>query len=370
MTTFAEFLSKFSWDEIARQIYSCTAADVERALSAPAPRRFEDFCALISPAGEPLVEAMLKLSREATLRRFGRTIQMYIPLYLSNECHNVCTYCGFSNGNKIPRITLNEAQIIAEAEAIKALGYDHVLLVTGEWPSHVGISYFEHAVKILRPYFSQISIEVQPLHEDEYRRLHDIGVYAVLVYQETYHRERYVEHHLKGKKRDYEWRLDTPERLGRAGIHKIGLGALIGLDDWRVDSAHVALHLAWLEKKFWRTKYSISFPRLRPAEGLIEPKIAMSDGELLQLIAAYRLFNENVELSLSTRECASFRDRAITAGITSVSAGSRTEPGGYAIDSQALKQFEISDERTPHEVAEMIRLRGYEPVWKDWEAVW
>lgn len=368
--TFEQLLSSYPWNTLSEQIHATTSQDVENALSQNANRTFEDFLALISPAATKYLPTLQQLSFERTRRRFGNTMQMYVPLYLSNECQNICTYCGFSFNNKIPRLTLNDEQIKKEAEAIQKLGFQHVLVVTGEAQRTVGVDYLEHAIQILKPYFSQITLEVQPLKEDEYKRLSQAGMYGVLVYQETYHRERYKEHHPKGKKSNFAYRLETPERLGRAEIHKIGLGALIGLEDWRVDSAFTALHLLWLQKKFWKTRFSVSFPRLRPAEGLIDPKSVMSDDELLQLICAYRLLDENVELSLSTRESQEFREIAVLSGITSISAGSRTEPGGYAIHSEALKQFEIHDDRSPAEVASMLQSKGLEPVWKDWDAVW
>ncbi len=348
------------------QIYSSTARDVERAMSGTR-RSLRDFAALISPAARPYLEQMACLSQRITQRRFGKTIGMYVPLYLSNECQNICTYCGFSFNNKIPRITLTAEEIKGEVRAIKKLGFDHVLLVTGEANQKVGLSYFRAALEIIRPHFSSISMEVQPLETQDYVELAKNGVYAVLVYQETYDRVAYKEYHPKGKKASFDYRIETPDRLGRAGIRKIGLGALIGLNDWRMDSWFVAQHLEYLERVYWRTKYSISFPRLRPAEGLVEPKDIIADAELVQLICAYRIFNEDVELSLSTRESALFRDHVFQLGVTSMSAGSKTDPGGYALKKGALEQFSIDDSRSPSEVANAIAKAGYEAVWKDWD---
>ncbi|HXC07084.1 MAG TPA: 2-iminoacetate synthase ThiH, partial [Bacteroidia bacterium] len=332
-----------------------------------------DFMALISPAASPFLEEMAVKSRELTLKRFGRTIQLYAPLYLSNECQNICNYCAFSLDNAIKRKTLTDDEILQEAAVLKQWGYDHVLLVTGE-SSHVGMDYFIHAIRLLRPLFSHISMEVQPLEQDEYELLYKEGLGAVLVYQETYHEARYKQHHPKGKKSNFGYRLATPDRIGKAGIHKIGLGALIGLEDWRTDAFYTALHLNYLERTYWETKYSISFPRLRPIEtehkGQHDRKAFdtfMSDRELVQLICAYRLFNQEVELSLSTRESEKFRDHVFSLGITSMSAGSKTNPGGYTAGTESLEQFEISDERNPGEIAGMIKKNGYEAVWKDWE---
>jgi 2-iminoacetate synthase len=242
-------------------------------------------------------------------------------------------------------------------------------LVTGEANQTVHVEYFKKVLKLIRPYFAQVSMEVQPLDTEEYLELIPLGLTSVLIYQETYHNEDYKKHHPKGKKSNFNYRLETPDRLGQAGIHKMGLGVLIGLEDWRTDSFFTALHLNYLEKTFWQTRYSLSFPRLRPFSGGLEPKVEMNDKELVQLICAYRLFNEEVEISLSTRESEKFRNHCVQLGITSISAGSKTNPGGYAVEPESLEQFEISDERSPEIIADMIRSKGYEPVWKDWDRV-
>lgn len=364
---FAQILKQHSWSDIERGIYTCNEADVRRALDKSGRLDLDDFKALISPAADLFLEEMARRSHELTKKRFGNTMQLYVPMYLSNECQNICTYCGFSYSNQIPRLTLSPEQIKNEIAAIKAMDFSHILLVSGEANKTVGLDYFKMALGIVRPQFSHVAMEVQPLLQEEYEQLIACGLDSVLVYQETYHPELYKEYHPKGKKSKFEYRLETPERLGRAGIYKIGLGALLGLADWRTDSWFTALHLSFLEQNFWKTKYSISFPRLRPAVGVASPKSAISDRELVQLICAYRIFNENVELSLSTRESKTFRDNVIRLGITSISAGSKTEPGGYALKSKALEQFEIDDDRSPQQVAAMLRSAGYEPVWKDWD---
>lgn len=368
MSQFKDIFEQYSWDTVKSGIYSKTARDVEQALGA-GRRGLEDFKALISPAALPYLEEMAQISHRLTRQRFGNTMQLYVPLYLSNECQNICTYCGFSLDNKIKRKTLDEAEILREVQAIKAMGYEHVLLVTGEANQTVGMDYFRQALTLLQPHFSHISMEVQPLEEADYAALIPLGLQSVLVYQETYHRADYKLHHPKGRKSNFDYRLATPDRLGRAGIHKIGLGVLIGLEDWRTDSFFTALHLQYLEKTYWQTRYSISFPRLRPCTGGLPPKVTMSDRELVQLICAYRLLDPDVELSLSTRESERFRDHVIRLGITTLSAGSRTNPGGYAVDPQSLEQFEVSDHRSPHAIAQMLRRQGYEPVWKDWDRV-
>ncbi|RTY92875.1 2-iminoacetate synthase ThiH [Flavobacterium sp. RSP46] len=366
MNTFRSVFDNYDWETIKTKIYHTTSIEVESALDKK-KRSLDDFLRLISPAAKPYLEQMAQLTQESTKKRFGKTIQMYAPLYLSNECQNICTYCGFSLDNKIKRKTLTENEITQEIKVLKKAGFDHVLLVTGEANQTVNIHYFLKAIAQIKNDFSTISAEVQPLSTEEYEQLHEAGVYSILVYQETYHRDVYKQYHTKGKKSNFDFRLETPDRIGTAGIHKIGLGVLLGLEDWRTDSFFNALHLDYLQKTYWQTKYAVSFPRLRPAEGVIKPNFIMDDADLTQLICAYRLWNEDLEISLSTRENEKFRDNIIPIGITSMSAGSKTNPGGYSVDPQSLEQFEISDERSAAEIAKVIYSKGYEPVWKDWD---
>ena len=369
MSNFRDIFDTYRWDEVKQSIYAKTPADVERALTT-SKRTLEDFKALISPAATDYLEPMAQLSQQLTQKRFGKTVQLYVPLYLSNECQNICTYCGFSLDNKVRRKTLSGVEVMQEVAAIKAMGYDHVLLVTGEANQTVHVEYFKKVLELIRPHFSHISMEVQPLEVADYEQLKPYGLNTVLVYQETYHQEDYRKHHPKGKKSNFYYRLDTPDRLGQATIHKMGLGVLIGLEDWRTDSFFTALHLDYLEKTYWQTRYSLSFPRLRPFSGGLEPKVEMRDKELVQLICAYRLFNEEVELSISTRESEKFRNNIIKLGITSMSAGSKTNPGGYVVEPESLEQFEISDERSPAEITAMLKAQGYEPIWKDWDRMY
>jgi len=367
MSSFNDIFETYNWDDTKASIYAKTSADVERALAAD-KRTLEDFKALVSPAAAPYLEQMAQISQRLTLKRFGKVLQMYVPLYLSNECSNICTYCGFSYDNKVKRKTLSPMEIMQEVAVIKEMGYEHVLLVTGEDNVNVHVDYFKKVLELIKPHFAHISMEVQPMDLEDYQQLTPYGLNTVLVYQETYHKEDYKKHHPKGKKSNFKYRVETPDRLGQAGIHKMGLGVLIGLEDWRTDCFFTAMHLNYLEKKYWQTKYSLSFPRLRPFSGGLEPKVEMNDRELVQLICAYRLFNEEVELSISTRESANFRNNIIKLGITSISAGSKTNPGGYAVEPESLEQFEISDERSPAEIAEIIAKQGYEAVWKDWDS--
>ena len=367
MNSFNDIFNQYDWEQTKRSIYAKSSDDVLKALSA-GKRTLEDFKALLSPAAAPFLEQMAQVSQELTLKRFGKVIQMYVPLYLSNECNNICTYCGFSLDNKMRRKTLSPIEIMQEVAVLKDMGFEHVLLVTGEANQTVNVDYFKKVLDLIHPHFAHISMEVQPLDLEEYMSLKPYGLNTVLVYQETYHQEDYKKHHPKGKKSNFKYRLETPDRLGQAGIHRIGLGVLIGLEDWRTDSFFTALHLDYLEKRYWQSKYSLSFPRLRPHSGGIEPKVEMNDRELVQLICAYRLFNQELELSISTRESPKFRNHIVKLGITAMSAGSKTNPGGYAVEPGSLEQFEISDERSPDEIARIIQMQGYQPIWKDWDS--
>lgn len=364
--TFGDVFKKMNWDDCKLSIYSKTKSDVERALS-KSNVTLEDFKALISPAAEPYLEIMAQKSMLLTRQRFGRTVGMYVPLYLSNLCSNVCTYCGFSMENRVKRKTLNSTEINDELDVLKSMNFDNILLVTGEHETKVGMEYFEKVIPQIKERFNYLAIEVQPLARDEYNSLVNLGLDAVMIYQETYHPSTYAKHHLRGNKKDFWYRLDTPDRIAQSGIDKIGLGALIGLEDWRTDSFFAASHLNYLERKYWKTRFSISFPRIRPCEGGFQPKSIMNDRQLLQLICAYRLFNHHVDLSLSTRETPAFRDNVIPLGITTISAASKTQPGGYASKDAELEQFEISDERNVDEIAKMLDQKGMTAVWKDWD---
>jgi 2-iminoacetate synthase len=367
---FLELWRRHDFAAVARRIAAKTPADVRRALGRPRGSvDLEDFAALLSPSAAPHIEDMAQAAHQLTVERFGRTMRLFAPLYLSNACANVCTYCGFSAHNRIRRKVLSDAEILADARVLRSHGFDSVLLVTGE-TGRVGREYLSNALRLLRPHFSGLWIEVQPLPKEDYAALASDGLSAVLVYQETYDQAAYARHHLSGPKSDIEWRLGTPDRLGGAGIKKIGLGALFGLSDWRADAWFTGLHLRHVETVHWRTKTAVSFPRLRPHEGAEIPVTPFDERDLIQTACAFRLLSPEAELSLSTRESEGFRNNAFRLGFTSMSAGSRTNPGGYASAPESLEQFEIDDSRGPAEVAAFLKAQGYEAVWKDWDSTY
>jgi thiazole biosynthesis protein ThiH len=366
---FSEELKKYDWDATTAEIMAMTAADVERAL---VKERLDDrdFMALVSPAAAPYLEQMARRSRKITEQRFGKTISIFIPLYITNSCTNSCVYCGFNRHNKLNRVILTPEEIEQECKAIKALGpFENLLIVTGENPRLAGTDYLEKALQVCRPYFSNLTIEVMPLSAEDYGRLTHSGLNGVICFQETYHRERYKVYHPAGMKSNFEWRVNGFDRMGQAGVHKIGMGVLIGLEDWRTDVTMMARHLMYLHKNYWRTKYSVNFPRMRPSESGFQPNVVMTDRELAQVTFAFRIYDPDVDISYSTRENHAFRNNMATLGVTTMSAGSRTEPGGYATHINSLEQFAISDDTSPEHVAADLRALGREPVWKDWDRV-
>jgi len=352
-----------------------------------AVRRFEQ---LIAPKSAAELESMAQTSRALTLRNFGRTMRLFAPLYLSNECINNCRYCGFSRDNPILRVTLSVEEVIAEADYLLDAGFRQILLVAGEHPKFVGGEYLIECVRALAPTFPSISIEIGPMKTDAYIPIVRAGAEGLVVYQETYQRGVYADLHTAGPKRDFDYRLDSPERGYAAGFRRLGIGALLGLWRWQDEAIALAAHVEYLLQRCWQAQITVSLPRLRPAAGGFRPRFSISDRELAQLICALRISFPQIGIVLSTRERPALRDALVSLGVTMMSAGSHTEPGGYTRrglehlhrtvrgriippefqdgeDELATGQFEISDDRPPERVAAALRARGLEPVWKDWE---
>jgi 2-iminoacetate synthase len=338
-------------------------ADVDRALQHPG---LDTLPALLSPAATHCVEDIAQAARAVTLQRFGRAVRLFAPLYVSNACLSSCTYCGFSKGLDVTRRTLTVEQVVTEAETLTAQGFRHLLLVAGEHRLEVSADYLVACVEALRPLVPSISIETQTWSDDTYLRLVDAGLEGVVHYQETYDRARYAETHVAGWKRDYDRRLSSTERAAEAGVRRLGIGALLGLSsDWRADVVAVAHHATWLQREYWRTEVTVALPRIKPSASGFQPLVPISDAEYVQALAALRLAVPEAGIVLSTREPAALRDGLVRIAVTTMSAGSSTEPGGYTTPGQAQEQFAVSDERTPGEVAGMLVHAGYEPVWKD-----
>jgi len=367
--TFAEELTRIERTGIAECIESMDSADVRRALHAErlTPR---DLAALLSPAAEEMLDAIGQRARTLTMRHFGKAVQLYAPMYLSNECENDCAYCGFSASNEVVRTTLDDAQVLAEATLLRERGFRHILLLTGESLRAVDEARLARVVEMLRPMFASISIEVFPMAEDGYRAMVAAGVDGLTVYQETYDRDLYASLHPRGQKSDYDFRLLAPERGAAAGMRRVGIGCLLGLADFRRDVFVTALHAAYLARHHWRTHLTVSFPRLRDAGSGFAAPAPVTDAQLATAICATRLYLPRAGLVLSTRESAALRDALLPFGITQMSAGSCTRPGGYLRphDNPIEEQFSIGDHRTAEEVFSAIRSAGYDPAYKDWDA--
>jgi len=367
-----------------------------QASLAKASLSLEDFAHLISPAAAGLLDPLSRRSQQMTRQRFGKVIRLFAPLYLSNECINNCEYCGFSRDNPILRVTLTVEEVRREARSLLDQGFRNILLVSGEHPRFVSHGYVADCVRALHGEVPSISLELGPMETADYRPIAQAGAEGLVVYQETYDRAVYAAMHTSGPKRSFQWRLETPERAYAAGFRRIGIGALYGLGEWRREALSVAAHARYLLRHCWKTQLTISLPRLRPCAGEFQPLTQMTDRELVQLVCAFRLMFPDVGLVLSTREAPKLRNGLIPLGITLISAGSHTEPGGYTGAGKqkihhtergrivelgasgwaaggnggpnATSQFQIADERSPREVADLIRQLGYEPVWKDWDA--
>jgi 2-iminoacetate synthase len=369
--TFADALDRLPFDRLLGEAHAATAAGVQRALSAPPPERtMQDFAALISPEASQRLEELATASRRLTLARFGRTMHMYAPLYLSNECLTTCVYCGFARELPIARKTLSPEDTLQEARELLRRGFRSILLLTGEHQRLTGVEFLEERIRLLAREVPSLSIEVQVWSEDEYRRLAEAGCDGVVIYQETYHPETYGKVHIAGRKRHYEWRLLGPERAARAGMRRVGIGALLGLHaDWRYEAIATAAHARFLMKRYWRTQVTVSVPRLRPSAAGYQPLDPVADADLVQLVCALRLLLPDAGLVISAREAPRFRDGLFRIGITHTSAGSHTEPGGYTKPKEATEQFDVADLRSPAEVAGRLQELGYEPVWEDWTTV-
>ncbi len=394
--SFVDVFNQLDLAEWEDRIESSTQEDVEQVLRSGASG-LAVLAPLLSPAAEALLESLSLRSQGITRQRFGKVIRMFAPLYLSNECINNCSYCGFSRDNPILRVTLSVEETRREAEALVRQGFRNLLLVAGEHPRFVSGGYLKSCLESLRDLVPGLSLEVGPMEGNEYREMVAAGAEGLVVYQETYDREVYRNMHTAGPKKDFDWRLETPERAYGAGFRRLGIGALFGLAAWRREAVSVGAHVDYLMRHCWKSQVTVAFPRLRPCAGEFQPLTSLEDRSLAQLLAAFRIAFPDVGLVLSTREPARLRDGLLPLGVTLMSAGSHTEPGGYTGagsdkvhrtergrpqtsfskmehsangtgPTQATGQFEIADERAPREIAEVIRRLGYEPVWKDWDA--
>ncbi len=366
--SFHEIYSRYADFDINKAFGVLSNIDIDRVIDS-GEGIVKDLIALLSPAAEGSLEAMAERSRELTLKYFGRTIQLYTPMYLSNYCENKCLYCGFNADNKIERRSMSLEEVEKEAQFISGTGLRHILILTGESRSMSPVSYIKESVKILKRYFSSISIEVYPLSESEYSELISEGVDGLTIYQEVYDKQIYNAMHPLGPKSDYIFRLDAPERGARAGMRNVNIGALLGLSDWRREAFFLGFHAKYLQDKFPDVDIGVSVPRIRPQVSGFRASCAVSDENIVQIILALRIFLPRLGITVSTRESAELRENLIPLGITRMSAGSTTRVGGHTIektDGENDIQFEISDRRSVDEIKACLEKKGYQAVFKDW----
>jgi 2-iminoacetate synthase len=372
---FSETLKNYDFEKISELIKKADPSDHLILNVMEKASRFEqlnenDLLVLLSSNAKKYSKEIQRLAHSITLQRHGRVMRFYAPLYVSNECTNGCIYCGFNTSGSIKRVTLELDEVRSEADALKAIGIQHVLLVSGESVKKAGVGYLSEVSRLLSDMFATVSVEVAPMETEEYKTLVYAGVEGVTCYQETYDPKLYSEYHVSGPKRLMERRLDTLDRAGRAGIRFLGVGTLLGLSEINTETFFTALHARYLEKKYWRSAISVSFPRIRPSESGFKPPFNVSDHDLLRTIAVLRLYLPDSNLVLSTRETAELRDEAVFYGVTQMSAGSKTEPLGYTSSDSAERagrQFYIADDRTPAQIADRLSKLGYDPVFKDWD---
>lgn len=366
---FLPIFEKFNFQNIITELKEISNLEIESSLNKSILKQklnFQDYKNLISPNAKFYLEEMAQLSKEITESRFGKTISIYMPMYLSNHCRSSCLYCGFSFENKIKRKTLNETEIRNEAEILKQKGIDSILILTGEDYSNTSVSYISSSVKILKEYFSSVSIEIYPLEKNEYKKIISSGADSLVLYQETYDPETYKKYHIRGVKKDMNYRLNSPDRGGEAGFRKITLGALLGLNNPYAELFFLGLHGDYIQKNYWQSLVGFSLPRMRPSASDFYPVIDVNDIMFLQFIFAIRIYFQDAGINLSTREPKKIRDNLIGLGITSISAESKTEPGGYS-NSNELEQFSTEDKRSLPEMIDLIKSKGYEAVLKDFD---
>ncbi len=334
----------------------------------------ERLMTLISPAAAGAIEDLALAAYRLTRQRFGNAISLFAPLYVSNYCVNRCRYCGFNAGHPHRRRRLSLDEAMSEADIIASEGFKDILLVSGEDAEHIDVDYLSELARRLRAggKFANVGIEIYIQSEENYRRLAEAGIDGVTIFQETYEKESYASWHPGGPKSVYANRIMASEAAARAGMRKIGLGVLLGLEDWRFDTMAMAVHADALARNYWRARTSFSFPRIRPSESGHQEAFPflVTDTDLTHMILALRLCFPDSGMTLSTREPPALRDHLIPLAITQISAGSKTNPGGYGEEGEcqtATEQFAVSDERSAAEMAEVLRNLGYDPVWKDWD---
>lgn len=336
---------------------------------------YEELKAILNNNDRQFIENLAQQARVMAIQFLGRSISIYAPIYLANFCDNHCVYCGFNREREIERKKLTIEEMHQEMSKVADSGIRNILLLTGDSRKRTSVDYIKSAVNAAKTYFSSISLEIYPLEIDEYSELFQAGVDGVTIYQETYDNERYRQLHTKGKKTDYNYRYETPERIAKSGIRMISIGVLLGLSEVSQDIYHLFTHLEWLEKKYPGVEYSLSFPRLIPIKESEGNYFEVSDITLIKLLCLARIQFPRVGINLSTREKPYLRDHALPLGVTKISAASCTSVGGYTLrhlqqnEDHEDPQFEVMDNRSVSQIVAMLRQKGFDPVFTDWRRI-
>ncbi len=360
------------WLEVPPEAYArlhASEREAAEALGAETPG-IGEFAALLSPGARPLLETMARRARDVTIRHFGKTISLYVPLYLSNYCSGGCRYCGFASDRAQVRHALSPDEIEAELAALERKGFEEVLLLTGERTPHADFQYVRDAVARAAAHFHLVTVEAFAMTAEEYRALADAGCTGITLYQETYDPETYQAMHRWGAKRDYLFRLEAPGRALGAGMRTVGLGVLLGLADPQRDALALFRHVEHLRRNYWKGGVAVSFPRICPQRGDFTPPHAVDETLLAQIIFAFRVACPDLPLVLSTRERAEFRDGMAGLGISRMSIESKTTVGGYRDGAEGTGgQFEVCDNRDIDTFCAALRGKGLQPVFKNWDSV-
>ena len=367
MMSFFDVVEKYDDFDFKNFFSNVTASDIQRAIGKN-KLSYMDFLTLLSPKAEDFLEEIAQRAHALTVQHFGHTMQLFTPMYVANYCVNHCRYCGFNTNNEIYRARLSLEEVAVESEIIAKSGLKHILLLTGESRKYSSVEYIKECVDVLKHYFTSIGIEVYPLKEEEYRMLVEAGVDGLTMFQETYDRKAYAYLHPAGPKHDYRFRLDAPERGCRAGMRSVGLGALLGLAEWRSEAFFTGMHADYLQHNYPEVEMSVSPPRMRPHVGGFQPDYHVTEKNLVQYITALRLFMPRLGITVSTRESPQFREKLTMLGVTKMSGGSSTAVGGHS-KGEDTGQFEIADERSVEQMASMLYSLGFQPVYKDWQTV-
>ncbi|KNY25398.1 [FeFe] hydrogenase H-cluster radical SAM maturase HydG [Pseudobacteroides cellulosolvens] len=326
----------------------------------------EEVAKLLYVEGGELLDEIFDAARYVKNKVYGKRVVLFAPLYTSNECTNNCLYCGFRRDNKeLHRKTLSLDEIVTEAKAIEAQGHKRILLICGEYPGKTGVKHLTDAMDAVYKCgdIRRINVEAAPMKIEEYRQLKEHGIGTYVIFQETYNRDVYKKMHPVGLKADFDWRITAIDRAFEAGIDDVGVGALLGLYDYRFEVLGLLMHIDAFEKKYGVGPHTISVPRLRPALGwgLDEIPYLVNDDDFRKIVAVYRLAVPYTGIILSTRESPKLRDELLSLGVSQISAGSKTSPGGYAEEEEKADQFEVNDHRTLNQMLETICDNGYIP---------